>query len=217
MSFKTENLQEILLENYKFPIDPLPSASWKIIKNSPYLQLLKSVYEELGGIDNMFDIQPNRWQLEFEGLAIELDEQLHFNKYRRATLRSEAYDDYKGFSINNYRTYCRKFDKECLKSGLSGNNWTDKVSEKHFGKPEERGDLGGNGSPKWKLRAFQDYLKDISSKVLPVKFLRIAIWEEIMINRQLVKMNQILTMPTEETSKALLQHIERRIKIIDAQ
>ncbi|WP_020532769.1 DUF7255 family protein [Flexithrix dorotheae] len=217
MSFKAENLREILLEHYKFPIDPLPKVSWKQLKKSPYLAMIKYVYEELGGTGDMQEIQPPQWQLEFEGLAVELDEQLHFNKYRRTSLRSQVYDDYKSVSVNNYRTFCRKFDKECLKSGLSGSNWTDSFAEKHFGKAEERGDLGGNGSPKWKLRAFQDFLKDVSARILPIRFIRIAIWEEIMINRQLVKVNQILTMPTEDTRKALFQHIERKIKILEAQ
>jgi hypothetical protein len=41
------------------------------------------------------------WDLEFDGIAVELDEHLHFNRYRGLTLKSPRYSWYRVFLSRN--------------------------------------------------------------------------------------------------------------------
>ncbi len=47
------------------------------------------VYSSLGGIEDVFPANHCKsWGIEFEGIAVGLDEQLHFNRYRGITLEA---------------------------------------------------------------------------------------------------------------------------------
>ena len=50
------------------------------------------VYTSLGGVRAEARIAPGGWDLVVDGLAVELDEDLHFNRYRRLTLDSPMYE-----------------------------------------------------------------------------------------------------------------------------
>ena len=56
------------------------------------------VYLILGGVEKMFPSNLRKsWDIEFEGVGMELDEQLHFNRYRLKTLASPLYRELSGF------------------------------------------------------------------------------------------------------------------------
>jgi hypothetical protein len=46
------------------------------------------------------------WDMEFDGIAVEFDEYLHFNRYRSITLKSSVYEDLRGFPSDDYQRYC---------------------------------------------------------------------------------------------------------------
>ncbi len=212
MSLKRENLLHILRDKYALSIDRLPVLSWPILRKHPLLEEATEIYQHLGGENPTPPCFPPAWHIELEGnLAIQLDEQLHFNKYRSITLRSGIYQDAPPFTLIKYQNYCRKQANECLKSGLAGAKWTSAETEKQFGKAEAPGDLTGNGSPAWKMRAFGDFLQDLTPKLLPIRLIRLSIYDEIMVERKLVRLNEVLTLPTEATAEILLKNIERKI------
>lgn len=172
---------------------------------------LQQVYESLGGIGARPCIEIKGYQMTFGKFVVELDDQLHFNKYRLITLRNDIYEQLHGIDVNKFRMYCRKFEKECLKSGTSKGIWTNNQAEKCFGPAETPGDLGLNGASGWKLFAYQQFVKDLFAARHKVRLLRLSIWDEIMFNRQLIKLNDLLLNPGKEEAELLLKFIERKI------
>jgi hypothetical protein len=65
-----------------------------------------------------------------------------------------------------------------LKAACWGNNWKNNSTEKQFVKSEENGVLTGNGSSRWKQRAYYDFLKDISGRIMKIPMIRISIYDD---------------------------------------
>ena len=138
---------------------------------------VQSVYKNIGGVNESFPMN-YRWDIQRQDFIIELDEELHFNKYRLITLDSGIYDNYPFFSVANYRIYCEKYECNCLRAGSWGGKWKSQSSEKQFLQSGPDGELKGNGSSRWRQRAFYDYLKDINSLVRDIKVIRISIYDQ---------------------------------------
>ena len=49
------------------------------------------VYRELGGVLDKFPARLGQWDINVDGIAVELDEELHFNRYRTLTLNSSIF------------------------------------------------------------------------------------------------------------------------------
>ena len=214
MSLAIKNLENILLQEFTYSIDPLPKLQSEDIKKTDLADLVKTTYDALGGIGEKAPTFTSDWHLELEGLAVQWDDELHFNKYRRVTLRSKAYDTLKVVNKMKYLDHCRKREKECLKAGLAGKKWHHHHAEKAFGISEEPGDLGGKGSAAWRYRAWGDFLQDITALIYPIKVLRLSIWDELLINKKLVKLGELITNPSEEQQEIILQHLKRRIALL---
>jgi hypothetical protein len=67
-----------------------------------------------------------------------------------------------------------------MKHGRGQRRWTNTSTEAHFGSANSRGDLSGNGSPRWKQRAVYDLMKDLT-QLNPgaAPLARIAIWDPL--------------------------------------
>jgi hypothetical protein len=136
------------------------------------------VYRALGGLQDAPVLRPGSWDLLVDGILVELDEQLHFNRYRAATLDCSSYGRLPRFPLAPYREFCVTKERECLRPGQAQGRWMNASTEKHFGPSSPRGDLSGNGSSRWKQRALYDLMKDLSQ--LNADFVpaaRIAIWD----------------------------------------
>ncbi|HEY6532073.1 MAG TPA: hypothetical protein VIY72_07200 [Acidimicrobiales bacterium] len=92
---------------------------------------------------------------------MELDEELHFNRYRAVTLCKDWAsllpwtEDYLGFVTEE--------EPLCSKAAGWGKRWTSPSSEAMFGQPSAPGDFSGGGAPRWKQRALYDAMKDLAS------------------------------------------------------
>lgn len=151
---------------------------------------IESVYHSLGGILPSIPLNLRQWDLEFDGIAVELDECLHFNCYRTITLKSKSYKCLlPGFPLEDYQRYCSEQAEECVRAGCWGKRWSNKSSAAQFGEPSLPKDLGGNGSPRWKQRAFYDFVKDLSPLLINVPVVRIAVWDTVEdgVRRRTVK------------------------------
>jgi len=74
------------------------------------------VYAALGGVLAAPKLRPGAWDLAFEdGLIVELDEELHFNRYRLLTLNAPWYGDRAW--APEYRELCVQREQECLAAG----------------------------------------------------------------------------------------------------
>ena len=119
-----------------------------------------AVYRRLGGMKNESPrLRPGKWDLAFEGgVVVELDEELHFNRYRALTLS----DDWTHTLpwANQYVKYCRSREADCIAAGRWGRRWTNPSCERLFGAADPPGVFDSGGAPRWKQRALYDMIKD---------------------------------------------------------
>jgi len=211
MNLKEKNLARVLSSKY-IPADQLP-ARYRMHKllNSDLRPVIEDVYADLGGKGRLDEITIPGYPLEFGKFCVELDDQLQFNRYRGATLKSPLYDKILHFPLQKYRIYCRKFERECLKSGMKLHTWTNQEAEQHFGKAQEAGDLGLNGASGWKMTAFISFLKDALAIKMKIKLIRLSIWDEMMIDKKLVKVKDLLLNPSHNDSQMVIQFFERKL------
>ena len=210
-SIRVQNLHKILLSKF-LPAEELKrDFSTSEILNSFDKQMLLEVYRSLGGLLELPEIIFNIPFMEFGRFCVLLDEPIHFNRYRLKTLRSNFYEGLASFPLMKYRTYCRKHESECLKTGASIPFWTNDLAEQHFGPSQLSGDLGLQGSSGWKLIALKNYSIDLIARHKKIRLVRISVWDDIMINMKLKKINNILISPGSQESEQILKYVERKV------
>lgn len=147
---------------------------------SPYYNELLRVYKKLGGILDEIPNQYTRFDIITTEGIIELDEERHFNQYRKTTLSSRIYQNLNNFETKEYKSLCQTKETACWNASNYRGNWTTSSSEKQFGISNLEGNLMGPGSARWKQRAFYDFMKDSLNLIFPeIKLVRISIYETI--------------------------------------
>ena len=141
---------------------------------------LTRVYRSLGGCLENAPLRFGPCDIVTPNFIIELDEEQHFNRYRKLTLQSVIYDNYPWFDTNLYNSYCDDFEGECLKKAGYGGYWENTSTVKQFGAASDKGDFSGNGSPRWKQRAFYDFCKDLAGIVAGIPIFRLSIYDVIV-------------------------------------
>lgn len=174
------------------------------VAESAFSGEIKRVYQSLGGIRPSIPLNLLPWDMEFGGIAVELDEYLHFNRYRSITLNSTNYIHLPRFPTDDYQRYCSEHENMCLKVGRWGKRWSSTSCEAQFGDASQPGDLSGNGSPRWKQRAFYDFVKDLSRLLTDVTVVRVALWDIVMDGDRVRTVEEVLFAPFGRTSSAAL-------------
>ncbi len=182
------------------------------IYGSAYFEVAIDSYRRLGGVNADFPVNPRAtWDIEFEGVAIELDEQLHFNRYRALTLSEGVYGELENFPLTSYLSFCSRYEEECLRAGKHGKRWTNTSCERQFSASPPRGCLNGAGPARWRQRAFYDFLKDVSTLIIGFPVVRLAIWDEVELFGKTRTVDWILQNPSRQGNKAILSLIESRL------
>jgi hypothetical protein len=172
---------------------------------------VRQVYRKLSGVLPCPQLNLRAWDIEFDGRAVELDEYLHFNRYRALTLEAPIYAKLAKFPLTLYRGFCSTYEGRCLQAGGYGGKWSNRSCEAQFGVSSSPKDLSGNGSSRWKQRAFYDFVKDLSPLVVGVAVARISIWDEVFESGQKRTVAEVLSRPNERTSgRALAQLVHER-------
>jgi hypothetical protein len=146
---------------------------------SKYSKDIIEIYKELGGLMDEPPTKFGPWDVSSSKFIIELDEERHFNRYRVLTLKSNLYNGETHFMVSSYKQFCKLYERGCLKAACWGKNWKNNSTEKQFGKSDIEGTFIKNGSSRWKQRAYYDFLKDVSSKILDIPIIRISIYDSI--------------------------------------
>lgn len=163
------------------------------------------LYRHLGGVQPAPSLQPGKWDLAFDGLVVELDEQFHFNRYRATTLAAPWEPGLPWASA--YRVYCAEHERECLARARVGGRWTNPSCERMFGMAGAPGDLAGDGPPRWKQRALYDAMKDLTPQLgFGVRLARISIYDVI----DGVAVDAILSGAASHEPEALRAFVESR-------
>lgn len=149
------------------------------LRHSDLAPAVSNVYRALGGKLDEAPLNLRAWDIEFEGMAVELDECLHFNRYRLITLMSPAYSSLPRFPLAVYQQYCRDYESQCLRDGSWGGRWSNSSCDAQFGKAGPKKQLIGSGASRWKQRAYYDFVKDLSPNIVESTVTRLAVWDEI--------------------------------------
>jgi hypothetical protein len=190
---------------------PLPRTVEYNIVSAGYRDAVESVYRGIGGVLGKPPFNPRpSWDLEFDNVAVELDEFLHFNRYRAMTLESLVYGQLPGFPLSLYREYCAAHEQRCLQAGGYGGKWSNRSCDTQFGVASPSKDFSGNGPSRWKQRAYYDFVKDLSPLVIGVKVVRIAVWDTVYESGQARTVAEVLSRPTAMSAHALVQLIRER-------
>lgn len=146
-----------------------------VLPQSARAELVR-LFDELGGDRQAMRLAPGGWDLRTaDGVAIELDEQFHFTRYRAATLRSPLLSDLPWTAT--YLGYCTQFERAATRGG--GKRWTSPSTEKMFGPSDPVGVFGQHGSARAKQRALYDAMKDLAAAAGAVRLARISIYDQI--------------------------------------
>lgn len=137
---------------------------------------LLGLYRRLGGLQDAPSLQPGAWDLVFDdGLVVELDEELHFNRYRALTLGTSWSAELPW--TKHYLYYCADKEGDCVAAGSWGKRWSNDSCARMFS-GGAAGDLGGEGAPRWKQRALYDAIKDTAPAALGVALARVSVYDD---------------------------------------
>lgn len=189
-----------------------PKPQMEDIEKADLYSAVTKVYKELGGILDIFPCNVGKYDLALDNYIIELDEEAHFNRYRLVTLNSIIYAQNNSFSVETYKSYCKNHEDFAIRRRSGGGFWTNPSTEKQFGKASKNRDLSGNGSPRWKQRAFYDFLKDLVPLLYGIPLIRISIYDEYDAgDGKRISVNNILNNSDERHFKLIYDEINRRI------
>ncbi len=139
---------------------------------------LKDLFHRLGGTPELPSLKPGSWDLSFDHqLVVELDEELHFNRYRALSLAASWARSLPW--TTEYQVFCERHEADCTSSGSWGKRWTNPSCERMFGLGARPGDLAEPGAPRWKQRALYDALKDTAPDIGQLRFARISVYDLI--------------------------------------
>ena len=173
MRQRQDKLKEITFKKFEaFKHDKLTAQE---LENSNLVKVVSDTYKKLGGQLDTLPTNYGPWDISTKDFIIELDEERHFNRYRLETLQSSYYDNKMNFSIIDYKDFCKDFESNCLSTASWGKNWKNDSTEKMFLTSNENGNLLGNGSSRWRQRAYYDFMKDITSKIKNIPIIRISV------------------------------------------
>jgi len=217
MSIRFKNLEQIAYQAGKHSFQRIPQVEYDKIPEQYRKEVDELVKRWGGNPAKLKGFQPKPWLIEIENnIVICLDEHIHFNRYRLESLYQPFYQDFKGFLLPNYQRYCRQYESECAKTAnATASVWTSKQSEYFFGQSAPIGDWSANGSSGLKMLALTQYLDDLTVTCSPVKIIRISVWDNIMIEKQLFTLDKILLAPTAQQVEALTKMLKRKIQSIE--
>lgn len=206
-----ENIKRVVAKFGKVTNRTLEKVDYDLLRNCDLYEDIKEIYKSLNGSQDPFPIN-NRytWDIEFDGIGIEFDEHLHFNRYRLKTLGSHLYKKMPEFPWKQYQEYCVIHENRCIKAGSYGGKWTNKSAERQFNNSPPPGQLVGAGPSRWRQRAFYDFLKDVTPLALKFPVVRLAIWDKIEIEGQCFTIGSALKHPNETIGIAIYSLIKER-------
>ncbi|MBN7812048.1 hypothetical protein J0A68_13935 [Algoriphagus sp. H41] len=173
---------------------------------------LAEIFEDLGGKTSFPLLEKLKFDFKLGRTLIVWDDELHFNRYRLATFRSEMYSEWNFVFAEGHKRLCRTYERDCLKAGMQQRVWIGPpVAKNVFGEASEPGDLSGNGAIGWKLTAYNDAQYDLQTRLHGYKLVRLSPYETLMTGGALRRLDQLLVNPKEEERAMLYNWLKRKL------
>ncbi|WPR77442.1 hypothetical protein [Algoriphagus sp. NG3] len=172
---------------------------------------LSEIYGDLGGVGQIPLLKKLKFDFKLGRHLVLYDEEIHFNRYRLISYRSDFYSEMNFPFTETQKRLCRTYERDCLKVGLQQRVWNGPPLARHsFGEAGEPGDFSGNGASGWKLIAYNDAQVDLQTRIHGYKLFRIAPYETLMTGGSLKRLDQLLINPKEEQRTMLLNWFIRK-------
>lgn len=173
---------------------------------------LSEIFEDLGGNGSFPLLEKLKFDFKIGRHLLTWDEDIHFNRYRLITLRSDMYSEWSFSFAEAYKRLCRTYEKEAQKIGFQKRIWDGPpIAKTCFGVASEIGDFSGSGATGWKLLAYNDAQADLQTRIHGYKLIRISPYETLMTGGSLKRLDQLLINPKEEQRAMLFQWLMRKI------
>jgi len=173
---------------------------------------LEEIFEDLGGKGNLPLLEKMKFDFKLNRFLILWDTEVHFNRYRLTSLRSELYSEMSFFFDQAYKRLCRSQEKEAVKAGLQARIWEGPpIAQRLFGPSGEPGDFSGNGSTGWKLQAYNDAQIDLLTRHHGYKLIRLCPFETLMTGGSLKRLDQLLINPKDEQKEMIFNWLIRKM------
>ena len=211
MSQRQEKLTALLNKRFGIGKSHTTSIEWTDLKKMGLANEVKRTYMRLGGILPEPPLSFGKWDISIDGFLVELDEEQHFNRYRASTFDSFIYHCENGFDSSVYSKYCAKYEIACIKKASWGKYWTSPSTERQFGSPGINGNLDGKGSPRWRQRAYYDYLRDVFALIKRIPVIRISVYDQIIVNGKICTAGNILSGSSQSELNEIVKFIERKV------
>ena len=211
MRRRQELLTTILTSEFGNEMNYPNALTWADLRKAELSNEVIRTYKRLGGILEEPPLAFGPWDICLSNFIVELDEAQHFNRYRALSLNSYVYYVVKGFDTVEYTQYCRDHEETCRKKMVWGKFWTSSSAEHQFGPSGKIGDLESNGSPRWRQRAFYDYLRDVFATISGIPLIRVSVYDRIEANQQKLTVNEILLHENEAYFDGMVKFIERKV------
>ena len=173
---------------------------------------LKEIFQDLNGNGGLPLLEKLKFDFKLGRHFILWDDEVHFQRYRLATLRSDLYSEMNFSFSESYKRLCRTYEKEAQKSGMHARIWNGPpIAQSVFGNPSDLGDLTGNGATGWKLLAYNDAQIDLQSRIHGYKLIRLCPYETLMTGGSLRRLDQLLVNPKEEQRAVIFNWLMRKL------
>ena len=117
------------------------------------------------------------WDMALDGVLVELDEEQHFNRYRKRTLDDDWADVLPW--ARPYSGYCDDYEHACDQASSSPRGRSTQSSQLMFGPAAVRGLDSPEDLPRWKQRAFYDTIRDAYAIATKTPLARWSVHDEI--------------------------------------
>lgn len=173
---------------------------------------LTEIFQDLNGQGSLPLLEKLKLDFKIGRHFILWDDEVHFHRYRLASLRSDLYSEMSFSFVEAYKRLCRSYEKEAQKSGMHPRIWNGPpIAQTLFGKASEPGDLTGNGASGWKLLAYNDAQIDLQTRIHGYKLIRLCPYETIMTGGSLKRLDQLLVNPKEEQRAVIYTWLMRKM------
>ncbi|NVK48219.1 MAG: hypothetical protein HWE09_00530 [Cyclobacteriaceae bacterium] len=174
---------------------------------------LSEVFSDLGGVGSIPFFEKIKVDFKINRHLVLWDTEVHFNRYRLTSLRSDLYSEFNFSFVDSYKRLCRTYEKDAVKAGLQLRVWNGPpIANKLFGEGNEPGDFSGNGAPGWKLQAYNDSQIDLLTRIHGYKLVRLCPYETLMTGGSLKRLDQLLINPKEEQREMIFNWLMRKIQ-----
>lgn len=163
---------------------------------------LQMVASSLGFNNDTVPEKAQEIDIEVNGVAIALDDEHQFNRFRLQTLQSSVYSLPLIYNLSRYRGYCQYNQGQISAPSQAGKKIKDRLS---FQKAPESSDLI------LKLQAMNDYMQDLLPLVHYVPVLRVSVYDQIETPRGSKSLHSLLMEDNRHHFELLADYFIRQL------